>query len=810
MKTLVLNIVFTVLVSISFAQPFAFTESAVHPFSGISNSCSRFKDLNGDGNIDIIISGVNGSGNVVINTYLNDGYGRYTLLANPVLTAVINGSIDFDDVDGNGSIDMAVSGLSYDGTSWIAKTKLYLNDGAGNYTESTQSFPPLSVGTVHFIDIDNDGVNELLLTGMLPSGGPLSYTGVYRNNGSGVFTEDTGVNLPDIGNSSLDFHDINGDGYVDLLIAGYSSQTDEHITNIFYNDATGNFITPVQTYFAGVKDGRSLFIDVDGDADMDVFIFGSDASFNRVAKLYLNDGNGVYTESVGTTFEPVQSGDAFFADLNGDGSADLIYSGQSGSGAGVFIYENRGGGNFTLVSSPVFENTSHGSLSVADVDNDGDLDVYVSGKQGSSSIGKLYRNRNICTESSSTFTHTACGSFVWEDQVTYTASNNTAIIVLPNANRYECDSTIHLALTIHPENIMEDVVSACDYYRWRDGITYTSGNTIAEYNAGDNMFGCDSVYKLNLTIKQTTYSTQYVTGCDSYEWMNGVTYTTNNNTAQYVVGLNSQGCDSIVKLNLIMKQKTYKTDVVTHCGSYRWIDGNTYTADNNTAQYVVGENSQGCDSIHKLNLTITNLVTSVDEIFACGSYTWIDGVTYTASNNTAVKVINLPSGCDSVITLNLTIDNVSNSININGSVISAVYSGASYQWLDCNNNDAPVPGATSQHFIPSVPGRYAVRITKNACEVTSPCATITTVGVEETEAGNLLVYPNPVKEELTIKKENGFPYSLNISDINGKIIFKREGAEGTVKVDFSEWNKGVYILEVEQNGTLKREKIIKE
>ena len=86
-----------------------------------------------------------------------------------------------------------------------------------------------------------------------------------------------------------------------------------------------------------------------------------------------------------------------------------------------------------------------------------------------------------------------------------------------------------------------------------------------------------------------------------------------------------------------------------------WIDGNTYTTGNNSAWTLT--NASGCDSTVTLDLTITNSNTGTDVQTACDSYTWIDGNTYTTSNNSATWTLTNASGCDSTVTLDLTITN---------------------------------------------------------------------------------------------------------------------------------------------------------
>src|SRR5690554_7233841 len=126
-----------------------------------------------------------------------------------------------------------------------------------------------------------------------------------------------------------------------------------------------------------------------------------------------------------------------------------------------------------------------------------------------------------------------------------------------------------------------------------------------------------------------------------------------------IVGGAANGCDSIVTLDLTINPVATGTDTQTACGSYTWIDGVEYTASNNTAMYtIVGGAVNGCDSIVTLDLTINQVATATDVQASCGPFTWIDGVEYTASNNTAMHTIvgGAANGCDSIVTLNLTVD----------------------------------------------------------------------------------------------------------------------------------------------------------
>jgi gliding motility-associated-like protein len=245
---------------------------------------------------------------------------------------------------------------------------------------------------------------------------------------------------------------------------------------------------------------------------------------------------------------------------------------------------------------------------------------------------------------------THCDSYTWIDGNTYSASNNTATHTLTNSNG--CDSIVTLDLTILQSTFGTDIQTHCDSYTWIDGNTYSSSNNTATHTL-TNSNGCDSLVTLDLTILQSTFGTDVQTHCDSYTWIDGNTYSASNNTATHSL-TNSNGCDSIVTLDLTINETTFGTDVQTHCDSYTWIDGNTYSASNNTATHSL-TNSNGCDSIVTLDLTINETTFGTDVQTHCDSYTWIDGNTYSASNNTATHSLTNSNGCDSIVTLDLTI-----------------------------------------------------------------------------------------------------------------------------------------------------------
>ncbi len=223
---------------------------------------------------------------------------------------------------------------------------------------------------------------------------------------------------------------------------------------------------------------------------------------------------------------------------------------------------------------------------------------------------------------------------------------------------------------------------------------------------------------MDLTINNSTTGIDYQTACDSYTWIDGITYTANNNTAQFTL-INAAGCDSIVTLNLIINNSTTSTDVVSTCNSCTWIDGITYTANNNTAQFIL-TNAAGCDSIITLDVTVNSTILITET--ACDSFT-LNNQTYTTSG-TYTQTLTNAAGCDSIITLDLTIIpsvtlTIENTFSLPSEVnscngkLAASVSGNPYFELDIDNGTQIVSSSGYSLINNLCPGVHELLISDN-------------------------------------------------------------------------------------------------
>jgi hypothetical protein len=197
----------------------------------------------------------------------------------------------------------------------------------------------------------------------------------------------------------------------------------------------------------------------------------------------------------------------------------------------------------------------------------------------------------------------------------------------------------------------------------------------------------------------------------------------------------------------------------------------------------------------------------IDNITACGSYTWINGTTYYSSNTSATFTYTNSAGCDSSVILNLKINPLDMSVTQNGSSLTAHQAGANYQWLNCSTG-AFITGANNQSYTPATNGSYAVIVNYNGCSDTSSCIILNTVGlIDNSFESELLIYPNPTDENVSIELGSYCDnFTLIVRNVYGNEMVS-QNLQNTDLVNVKiEGAPGIYFLTIschDKNATLK-------
>ena len=289
-----------------------------------------------------------------------------------------------------------------------------------------------------------------------------------------------------------------------------------------------------------------------------------------------------------------------------------------------------------------------------------------------------------------------------------------------------------------------------------------------------------------------------------------------NSWGQLGNGVNSQASSSLtlVPLNCPFCIATTSTDNISSCIPITWIDGNTYSSNNTTATHTL-VNVGGCDSIITLNLIINTGSNGIDNRNSCDSILWIDGNTYTSNNTTATHILTNGdiNGCDSLVTLNLTINTLDTGITLNNHTITSNAVGSTYQWITCDNGNTFLPGETNQNFTATINGSYAVIVTKNSCSDTSACTSIIVTGVNKSKSvfESYEFFPNPTKGKFTLNlKAIDNNTSITVYNVLGEIIIQQAIITPTTILNLSAKSDGIYFIKIQTTSEIRTVKIIKE
>ena len=315
------------------------------------------------------------------------------------------------------------------------------------------------------------------------------------------------------------------------------------------------------------------------------------------------------------------------------------------------------------------------------------------------------------------------------------------------------------------------------------------GNVDLDPTAGESFFDTEDLadadaFLIKLDQCDHQYADLTVTACSSYT-IGGQTFT---ESGDYVVNLlSTANCDSTVFLVLTIQDGVVgSTTTVSNCDAYTW-NGTTYTTSGTyTATFTT---AAGCDSTATLQLTIGQPTSSTTTVSTCGAYSW-NGNTYASSGTYIASLINA-IGCDSTATLQLTIVDIDASVQVEDPVLTAVLSGASYQWIDCLQGNAPITGATAQSFVAPQNGSYAVIITDQGCTITSDCFSIISTDLTEVTGHAWRIFPVPASDHLIIEGTTGNE-RIQLIDAQGRTVRELRSSDERTRMELDGVAPGTY------------------
>jgi hypothetical protein len=347
----------------------------------------KWVDLNNDGWLDLAIIGQPGGTGVSFQVLINNK-GVFEVKTPTSVAGLKYSNMAFGDYDNNGTLDMFTSGQDATGN---AHSYLYKNDGLGNFAivpelNDYNIIPNLYNADARFVDYDLDGDLDLVYAGTDGGGNPQGGVRVNtildpklstNNYGNGQFNNGYTYNLNTYNNdcqcsvglamknARFDIGDIDGDGDLDIVEIGmarkYSGSSFTDVPQLIVirnqtietkNAKFGNYFSYGSIYnitatvLDSVSDGDVKLVDFNNDGLLDVTVTGLDQKANPITRFYLNQGGfGNFTLSNNASIPQYSQSSISWGDANGDGSMDLVISGNKLVGSSTSIFLNDQGTN---------------------------------------------------------------------------------------------------------------------------------------------------------------------------------------------------------------------------------------------------------------------------------------------------------------------------------------------------------------------------------------------------------------------------------------------------------------------------------
>lgn len=817
---------------------FNFTPVALPILDSIRIQSYKVMYANNDAYPDLLVAGEK-TGNVDGYTalFLNDGNGNFTAQGSSLGTVLYAG-MQIIDKNSDGFDDIVFVGAA--STAGVKANYFLLNNQDGTFTTSSYSTSPMYGGRIFVDDFDSDGHPDFMVSTIFGLGTPKLF---INNHPSAGFTANYSL-LPGGQGYSEHFHlmlDTDNDGTQEIL-AYLTSGIGPDTVKVYVKGSGGAYSISSTAALGDLYEiGNYDTIDINGDGYTDVFDLESDL-------IYYNDSaQGFVTPQHFRAFSPDFFWDFETADVNGDGFDDFLLSGSSPHTSGVYL--NQGGQYFDRMDIPFFNSRIIRSIHPVDIDGDNDIDFvgmgngyhpYVLTNLGNGQYSEQYLNSDPCE-----------AVFV----VNYDNLHHPDLLLIqedPNNNYqdevriYATDASGNLspvAVTGLPVVDVLSTYAAGDQNG--DGLDDVYiGYTTSNFHYGVYLNNGNGSFSIASSFSSSTYQTKesdtYLANMDNDPELEvvsgafsgftndfgifdysptGPVFTNDpdlaggRNTSFDLRDLNSDGRLDGAVFSMDDDELYYFINLPNGNFTSATIDAGPFTFpkvrfidfDNDGDEDIFfagrhqGINGEWMGYFYE-NTGGCTLRTQYDSIQTCDEpYTWIDGVQYD-SDTSGVWVESTDTNmCDMMFYLHFERVILSADVAyVDPVTLTAVDSGAQYQWLDCGNNFSPIQGATGRIFSPTVNGNYAVVVQQGDCIDTSACMLIEDIGIREEGVVSFSAYPNPAHDRVNIKypvTSSFMEYRIYTTHGTAVLSGSLDGS-GFREIEVGELASGMYLIEL--------------
>lgn len=416
--------------------------------------------------------------------------------------------------------------------------------------------------------------------------------------------------------------------------------------------------------------------------------------------------------------------------------------------------------------------------------------------------------------------------FVWRD-TSFLAGTVSGDYTFYRRTVNGCDSIVTLHLTVNPTYNQNEQLSVCQSdlpYQWRD-TTFQVGTPSGFYTfRRASSSGCDSTVTLALTVYPSSTQSYNVRICSNdlpYVWsVTDTTFGVGTVSGTYLFHYeNVLGCDSNIVLYLTVNQSYETIETLTLCQNdlpYYYEPGNyTFSTSATSGVYPFNNTTEsGCDSTITLHLTIHPSYLQQEMVAVCENdfpFTWRD-TTFEEGTESGTYVFTRTSqfGCDSVVSLMLAISPLPSAS------INTIPNGTTTTLL-CNmpGNCTCLWSTGSESIMITVPtdslATYMVTVTNSNTGCSNTASVTIGVGIEDnpTISHDVIVFPNPTDGKVTVKANDEMISEITVFTMEGRLVKRVRVAETETNLDLDSMAKGSYLLQIQlQTGDVVRKKLI--
>jgi hypothetical protein len=803
-----------------------FTDVTPDNIPALESGDIAWADYNNDGYLDFAIIGDSGT-DYFAGIYTGSGNGTFQLLSNDNMPKMRTGDIDWGDFDNDGDLDLAMIGRT-NTTPWDI-TVIMRN----NITSFEQHFTTSGSGggSLTWFDYDNDRDLDLYQVGswfnnfypnsvFINADGQFSTENVFHVKG---YYSELGIDM-----TTCVATDFDQDGDQDIFSSGRYSHGEWNEASLLVNNGVMNIENTDRYRFSyhniAIRSGSINQGDFNKDGLMDYFLTGNSSSISSqdtpYSQLLFGTGDGNF--SLRGNLLDVYNSSSDVGDIDNDGDLDIIVSGQASGSVLTRIYLNNGSGNFNDAGITNLTGLSLCSITLADYDNDGDLDIFMMGRnQANVKTTRLFRNNFLSNTPAPNEKPTP------PSNLQLRMENNSVILEWDKASDKETPAG---SLTY---NAYVSIASKTPFKLFPQAIIETGKRKV--YDQGN------ASVNTHLTLKDLKTGTYYF-------------------SIQSIDGANA-GSEFATEISFIYTkidtfgstcENSEQTFSVSPHGSYTWtisggriVEGQgskkirvqwdkepinpRITASTNGSSNSFIPNVQRLPSAEIIGPAIVCDTNDDTEYRAVNyspdlSYHWtIDGTEFNTwapyfewaspgSKLVTLTTTDLKSSCTNSDTLRVGVsDRIEVEVNENNGVYTSENMSASYmyKWEQYVNNWSTV--STAESFRPTMPGNYRLTIINqfNCSYTTSFYVDEIITGLEDPLQKVQLV-PNPATTSFKIVNlpQVGIPVNISVIDMAGQNILATSTTYDAIEIDCSSLSKGVYIVLTTTGGKIHHSKIV--